>query len=86
MIKVEKTANTLDEGIKNLMAGAKLDYEKWSTMGGKELTGYCKEQVDNWDTKQKFHKVKSTLRLYKILVFFVLSQKKTLNTLKKVIY
>ena len=28
MIKVEKTAKTLDEGIKNLMAGAKLDYEK----------------------------------------------------------
>jgi hypothetical protein len=61
MIKVEKSANTLDDGIKNLMAGAKLDYEK-------------------------FHKVKSTLRLYKILVFFVLSQKKTLNILKKVIY
>ena len=27
MIKVEKTANTLDDGIKNLMAGAKLDYD-----------------------------------------------------------
>ena len=40
MIKVEKTAKTLDEGIKNLMAGAKSDFEKWSTIGGKELTGY----------------------------------------------
>ena len=58
-----------------------------STMGGKELTGYSKEQVDNWDNKTKvMHKVKSTSRLYKILVFFVLSQKKTLNILKKVIY
>ena len=27
MIKVEKTAKTLDEGIKNMMAGAKKDYE-----------------------------------------------------------
>ena len=26
MIKVEKSANTLDEGIKNWMAGAKDDY------------------------------------------------------------
>ena len=26
MIKVEKTAKTLDEGIKNLMSGAKQDY------------------------------------------------------------
>ena len=31
MIKVEKTAKTLDEGIKNLMAGAKKDYERWSS-------------------------------------------------------
>ena len=47
MIKVEKTAKTLDEGIQNLMAGAKQDYVRMSTMGGKELTGYSKEQVDN---------------------------------------
>ena len=31
MIKVEKTAKTLDEGIKNLMAGAKQDYVRMST-------------------------------------------------------
>ena len=34
MIKVEKSANTLDEGIKNLMAGAKADYERMSTRNG----------------------------------------------------
>ena len=43
MITVNTTAKTLDEGIKNLMAGAKDDYIKWSTLGGKELSGYCKE-------------------------------------------
>ena len=86
MIKVEKTANTLDEGIKNLIAGAKQDYVRMSTSGGKELSGYSKEQVDSWEIKQKLCLVKSTLRLYKILVFFVLLQKKTLNILKKVIY
>ena len=54
MIKVEKTAKTLDEGIKNLMAGAKLDYERMSTSNGtKELTGYSKEQVELWDNKTK---------------------------------
>ena len=31
MIKVEKTAKTLDEGIKNMMAGAKKDYERFHT-------------------------------------------------------
>ena len=41
MIKVEKTAKTLDEGIKNLMAGAKLDYERMSTRNGQtELSEY----------------------------------------------
>ena len=63
MIKVEKTAKTLDEGIKNLMAGAKSDYEKWSTLGGKELTGYAKEQVDNWDSKTKINNGKKYIKI-----------------------
>ena len=54
MIKVEKTAKTLDEEIKNSMeASGKLDYVRWSTRGGQnDLTGYSKEeQVDEWDNK-----------------------------------
>jgi hypothetical protein len=51
MTMVTQTAKTLDEGITNLMDGAKQDYIKMSTIGGKELTGYSKEQVDNWDSK-----------------------------------
>ena len=47
MIKVEKTAKTLLEGVTNMMAGAKEDYIRMSTSGGKELTGYAKERVDN---------------------------------------
>ena len=54
MIKVEKTAKTLDEGIKNLMAGAKLDYERMSTSNGtKELTGYSLEQTNKWDSNTR---------------------------------
>ena len=63
MIKVEKTANTLDEGIKNLIAGAKQDYVRYSTLGGKELTGYCKEQVDNWDNKTKVSQGKKYIKV-----------------------
>ena len=63
MIKVEQTAKTLDEGIKNLMAGAKLDYEKWSTMGGKELSGYSKEQVYNWDNKTSVRNGKKYIKI-----------------------
>ena len=63
MIKVEKSAKTLDEGIKNLMAGAKLDYERWSTLGGKELTGYAKEQVDSWDSKTSVRPGKKYIKI-----------------------
>ena len=63
MTTVNKTAETLDEGIKNLMAGAKDDYVKWSTMGGKELTGYSKEQVDNWDNKTKVSEGKKYIKI-----------------------
>ena len=86
MIKVEKKANTLDEGIKNLMAGAKSDYVRMSTLGQKSYLVIQKNKLIVGIIKQKFHKVKSTLRLYKILCFFVLLQKKTLNILEKVIY
>ena len=64
MIKVSQKCETLDEGIKFLMAGAKADYERMSTSNfKKELTGYSKEQVDKWDSLirvemgQKFIKV-----------------------------
>ena len=64
MIKVEKTAKTLDEGIKNLMTGAKLDYERMSTSNGtKELTGYSKDQVDNWDSKTKISQGKKYIKV-----------------------
>ena len=50
MILVDKKADTLEQGINNMMAGAKDDYVKMSTSNGKkELVGYSKEQVDNWD-------------------------------------
>ena len=54
MTQVIKTAKNLNDGIANMMAGAKEDYISMSTgYGKKELTGYSKEQVDNWDSKTK---------------------------------
>ena len=63
MIQVNQTAKTLDEGIKNLMAGAKQDYVRMSTSGGRELTGYSKEQVDNWDSKTKVSMGKKYIKI-----------------------
>ena len=51
-IKVEKAATSLEEGIKNMMAGAKLDYEKWSSKSD-GMSSYSKQQLDEWDSKTK---------------------------------
>ena len=54
MIKVNQTAKTLEEGVKNLMEGAKQDYVRCSTSDGrKELTGYSLEQTGKWDSNTK---------------------------------
>ena len=63
MIQVNKTAKTLEDGIKNMMSGAKDDYVRMSTSGGRELTGYSKEQVDNWDSKTKVSQGKKYIKV-----------------------
>ena len=83
MIKVEKTAKTLDEGIKNLMSGAKSDYVRMSTMGGKELTGYSKEQVDNWDNKTKVSQGKKYIKIVQDTGVFCFIAKEDFKHFKK---
>ena len=64
MINVNWTAKTLEEGISNMMSGAKADYERMSTSNfKKELTGYSKEQVDNWDSKTKISRGKKYIKV-----------------------
>ena len=84
MIKVEKTAKTLDEGIKNLMAGAKLDYERMSTRNVQtELTGYSKEQVDNWDNKTKVMPGKKYIKIVQDTGVFCFIAKEDFKHFKK---
>ena len=84
MIKVEKTAKTLDEGIKNLMAGAKLDYERMSTSNGrKELTGYSKEQVELWDSKTKVMPGKKYIKIVQDTGVFCFIAKEDFKHFKK---
>ena len=65
MIKVDKTANNVLSGIAVMMQGAKDDYIKMSTSGGKELTGYSKEQVDNWENSFRVETGKKYIRVVK---------------------
>ena len=84
MIKVDKTAKTLDEGIKNLMTGAKLDYERMSTSNGtKELTGYSKEQVELWDNKTKIMPGKKYIKIVQDTGVFCFIAKEDFKHFKK---
>ena len=65
MITVDKTANNILSGIAVMMQGAKDDYIKMSTSGGKELVGYSKEQVDNWENSFRLHTGKKYIRVVK---------------------
>ena len=84
MINVNWSAKTLDEGISNMMSGAKADYERMSTSNfKKELTGYSKEQVDNWDKKTKISVGKKYIKVVQDTGVFAFIMKEDSGHLKK---
>ena len=83
MIQVDKKADNLKDGITNMMLGAKDDYIRMSTSGGKELTGYSKEQVDNWDNKTKVKEGKKYIKIVQDTGVFAFVMKEDSGHLKK---
>ena len=84
MIKVEKTAKTLEEGIKNLMSGAKQDYVRMSTNNGKkELTGYSLEQTNKWDSNTRIFNGKKYIKVVQENGVFCFIVKEDFKHLKK---
>ena len=84
MIQVDKKADNLKDGITNMMLGAKDDYIRMSTMGGKrELTGYSKEQVDNWDNKTRVSEGKKYIKIVQDTGVFAFVMKEDSGHLKK---
>ena len=83
MITVNKTADNLNDGIVNMMTGAKDDYIRMSTSGGKELTGYSKEQVDNWDNKTKISEGKKYIKIVQDTGVFAFVMKEDSGRFKK---
>ena len=65
MIKVDKKTDKIGSGIQNMIQGAKDDYIKMSTSGGRELTGYSKDQVDKWDNLFRVETGKKYIRVVK---------------------
>ena len=83
MIQVDKKADNLKDGITNMMLGAKNDYIRMSTSGGKELTGYSKEQVDNWDNKTKVSQGKKYIKIVQDTGVFAFVMKEDTGRFKK---
>ena len=83
MIKVSQKCETLEEGIKFMMAGAKADYVRMSTSGGRELVGYSKEQVDNWDKKTRVMPGKKYIKIVQDTGVFCFIAKEDFKHFKK---
>jgi len=84
MYKVEQKAENIYDGIANMMAGAKNDYINMSTSyGKKELQGYSKEQVDNWDNKTKVSEGKKYIKIVQDTGVFAFVMKEDSGRFKK---
>ena len=84
MIKVSQKCNTLEEGIKFMMAGAKADYVRMSTSNGKkELTGYSLEQTGKWDNNTKISQGKKYIKIVQDTGVFAFIMKEDSGHLKK---
>ena len=84
MYKVEQKADKIGSGIQNMIQGAKQDYINMSTSyGRKELTGYSKEQVDNWDSKTKIKEGKKYIKVVQDTGVFAFVMKEDSGHLKK---
>ena len=67
-----------------MMAGAKDDYIRMSTSNGKkELVGYSKEQVDNWDNKTRVSEGKKYIKIVQDTGVFAFVMKEDSGHLKK---
>ena len=78
MTIVNKTAETLDEGIKNMMAGAKDDYANW----GKD-SDYGQRQLAEWDSKTKVTQGKKYIKVVRENGVFCFIAKEDFKHFKK---
>ena len=83
MTMVTKTAKTIDEGIKNMMAAAKDDYEKWSTEKDGSISNYGKEQLEKWDSNTKIKDGKKYVKVIQEMGVFAFILKEDFKHFKK---
>ena len=83
MIQVSKTAKTLEDGIKNMMSGAKDDYKRWSTNAHGEQSQWSKDSVAAWDSKTKVYPGKKYIKIVQDTGVFAFVMKEDSGRFKK---
>ena len=83
MINVNKTAKTLEDGIKNMMSGAKDDYKRWSTNAHGEQSQWAKDSVADWDNKTKISEGKKYIKIVQDTGVFAFVMKEDSGRFKK---
>ena len=83
MIQVSKTAKTLEDGIKNMMSGAKDDYKRWSTNAHGEQSQWSKDSVAAWDSKTKIYPGKKYIKVVQENGVFAVIVKEDFKHFKK---
>jgi len=83
MTMVTKTANTLDEGIQNMMNAAKEDYAKWTTNTHGEQSQWAKDSIAEWDQKITITNGKKYIKVVKENGVFAFIVKEDFKYFKK---
>lgn len=83
MIIIKNNAKTLDEGIKNLMSGAKEDFKQWSTDKLGQISNYSIGELDNWDSKIKISQGKKYIKIVRDRGVFAFIMKEDSDNFKK---
>ena len=86
MINVNWTAKTLDEGISNMMSGAKADYERFHTSNGKKEIvpgSYGDTELKTYDSKTKINHGKKYIKVVQGNTVFAFIVKEDFKHFKK---
>ena len=80
---VSKTATNLNDGIKNMMEGAKADYARWSTNAHGEQSAWARDSVAEWDSKTKIKEGKKYIKVVQDTGVFCFIVKEDFKHFKK---
>lgn len=83
MSLVTKNATSLDEGVKNMMNGAKEDYISWTTDKDGNVSTYSQEQIKNWDNMVRVTQGKKYMKVVKENGVFAFIVKEDFKHFKK---